>query len=177
VQDCCTHSPCGDTLKLCNMAPVMSLGGSCCHGRPIPQHLQAHPSLRSSRPAAAPITSLPCALIPQQSTESLRPALRQVMRCSSFDVGGSSDTDLAARVTMAGSAGCSITGSYAMGWLHHSCRYHVALLTSREEHGRNMQRCAATESFAAVPEPPTAPQGFDKFVETLTTMFPIWVRT
>jgi len=27
-----------------------------------------------------------------------------------------------------------------------------------------------------VPEPPSSPQGFDKFVETLTTMFPIWVR-
>jgi hypothetical protein len=38
-----------------------------------------------------------------------------------------------------------------------------------------MQRCAATESFAAVPEPPKNPEGFDKFVETLTTMFPIWV--
>ena len=40
-----------------------------------------------------------------------------------------------------------------------------------------MQRCAATESFAAVPEPPQNPQGFDKFVETLTTMFPVWVRS
>jgi BASS family bile acid:Na+ symporter len=38
-----------------------------------------------------------------------------------------------------------------------------------------MQRCAATESFAAVPEPPKNPEGFDKFVETLTTMFPVWV--
>lgn len=48
---------------------------------------------------------------------------------------------------------------------------------SRQQERARGGPCGSTESFAAVPEPPTSPQGFDKFVETLTTMFPVWVRS
>lgn len=86
-----------DGIRTTNMNAVMNAGGSCCYGRLAPQHPQAHPSLRCSRTAVAPIASLRCGHVTQQSAGLLRPAFRHVVRCSTLQMmARTSDSDLAA---------------------------------------------------------------------------------